>query len=132
MREKIEAGDKVDLFASADMGHVLKLRKDGRAAEAVMFTRNQLCAFAKPEAKLASVTFADRLLGPVIKLGTSTPKGRPGRRLYLGDVRADRQGASRLSPRSRPRRRRSKAAQPRRIPPSPTPLQPALRAARST
>ena len=77
MREKIEAGDKVDLFASADMGHVLKLRKDGRAAEAVMFTRNQLCAFARPEAKLTSANFADRLLGPAVKLGTSTPKADP-------------------------------------------------------
>src|SRR5690349_3976125 len=46
MRDKIEAGDKVDLFASADMGHVLKLRQDGRAVEVLMFTRNRLCAFA--------------------------------------------------------------------------------------
>jgi molybdate transport system substrate-binding protein len=58
MREKIEAGEKLDLFASADMGHVLKLCKNGRAAEAVMFTRNQPCAFAKPEAKLVSVNLA--------------------------------------------------------------------------
>src|SRR5262245_16153216 len=77
MREKIEAGDKVDLFASADMGPALTLRKDGRAAEAVMFTRNKLCAFAKPEAKLASATFAERLLDPAVKLGTSTPKADP-------------------------------------------------------
>src|SRR5262245_27941749 len=48
MRGKIEAGDSVDLFTSADMGHPLKLQKDGRAASVVMFTRNRLCAFAKP------------------------------------------------------------------------------------
>jgi molybdate transport system substrate-binding protein len=29
MREKIEAGAEVDLFASADMGQALKLRQDG-------------------------------------------------------------------------------------------------------
>jgi len=78
MREKIDAGDKVDLFASADMGHALKLREDGRAAATVMFTRNKLCAFAKPEAKLTAATFAERLLDPAVKLGTSTPKADPG------------------------------------------------------
>ena len=77
MREKIEAGDKVDLFASADMGHALKLRKEGRAVEVVMFTRNRLCAFAKPEARLTSAGFADRLLDSAVKLGTSTPKADP-------------------------------------------------------
>src|SRR5262245_11997561 len=39
MRGKIEAGDRVDLFTSADMGHPLKLQQDGRAASVVMFTR---------------------------------------------------------------------------------------------
>src|SRR5262245_41463770 len=45
MRGKIENGDKVDVFVSADMGHPNKLLKDGRAAYVVMFTRNRLCAF---------------------------------------------------------------------------------------
>src|SRR5215471_15330355 len=31
MRERIERGERVDLFASADMGHPLKLREQGRA-----------------------------------------------------------------------------------------------------
>lgn len=31
MRERIEKGARVDLFASADMGHPLKLREQGRA-----------------------------------------------------------------------------------------------------
>ncbi len=78
MRDKIEAGDRVDIFASADMGHALKLKADGRAAEVAMFNRNQLCAFAKPEAQLTSVSFAERLLSTDIRLGTSTPKADPG------------------------------------------------------
>lgn len=78
MRERIEAGEAVDLFTSADMGHALKLRADGRAAAAVMFTRNRLCAFAKPDAGLDADHFAARLLDPAVKLGTSTPKADPG------------------------------------------------------
>ncbi|MDT3378053.1 extracellular solute-binding protein [Labrys neptuniae] len=78
MREKIEQGDKVDILASADMASPLKLQRDGRASAVVMFTRNRLCAFALPEAKLAGSNFAERLLDPAVKLGTSTPKADPG------------------------------------------------------
>ena len=78
MRAKIEAGDKVDLFASADMGHPAKLQKDGRATSVVMFTRNRLCAFAKPDAGLTTANFAERLIDPAVKLGTSTPVADPG------------------------------------------------------
>jgi molybdenum ABC transporter molybdate-binding protein len=77
MRERIESGDKVDLFASADMGHPAKLQKDGRAAGVIMFTRNRLCAFAKPEAGLTAANFAARLTDPAVKLGTSTPLADP-------------------------------------------------------
>jgi ABC-type molybdate transport system substrate-binding protein len=78
MRQKIEAGDKVDLFASADMASPLKLREAGKAASVVMFTRNRLCAFATPEAGLTAANFAQRLTDPAVKLGTSTPKADPG------------------------------------------------------
>lgn len=78
MREKIEKGDKVDILASADMASPLKLQQQGRANGVVMFTRNRLCAFATTEAKLTTANFADRLLDPEVKLGTSTPKADPG------------------------------------------------------
>jgi len=78
MREKIEAGDKVDLFASADMGQALKLRHDGFAVSVVMFARNSLCAFATPEVALTPANFAERLIDPKVKLGTSTPRADPG------------------------------------------------------
>jgi len=78
MRDRIEAGETVDLFTSADMGHALTLRRDGRAAAVVLFTRNRLCAFAKPDAKLEPAVFAERLLDPSVRIGTSTPKADPG------------------------------------------------------
>jgi molybdate transport system substrate-binding protein len=77
LRGRIENGQRADLFASADMGHPLKLLADGRAVRVVMFTRNNLCAFAKPALGLTSTNFVDRLLDPAVKLGTSTPKADP-------------------------------------------------------
>ena len=77
LRERIERGERADLFASADMGHPLKLLADGRAARVAMFTRNALCGFAVPKAGLTSANFLERLLDPAVKLGTSTPKADP-------------------------------------------------------
>jgi len=77
LRERIEKGERADLFASADIGHPLKLLADGRAIRVDMFTRNALCAFAAPKVGLTSANFVDRLLDPAVKLGTSTPKSDP-------------------------------------------------------
>ena len=77
MRERIEKGERVDLFASADMGHPLQLRQQGRATTVAMFTRNTLCAVATPQIGLTTANFLDKLLDPGIKLGTSTPKADP-------------------------------------------------------
>jgi ABC-type molybdate transport system substrate-binding protein len=77
LRERIENGATADLFASADMGHPLKLLADGRATRVDMFTRNALCAFAAPKIGLTTANFVDRLLDPATKLGTSTPKADP-------------------------------------------------------
>jgi len=90
LRERIEKGEKTDLFASADMGHPLKLLADGRAIRVDMFTRNTLCAFAVPKVGLTSANFVDRLLDPAVKLGTSTPKADPaGDYTWLMFHRAD-------------------------------------------
>ncbi len=78
LRERIEKGEKTDLFASADMGHPLKLLADGRAVRVAMFTRNALCGIALPKTGLTTANFLDRLLDPAVKLGTSTPKADPG------------------------------------------------------
>jgi molybdate transport system substrate-binding protein len=80
MRERIEHGEAVDVFASADLGHPLKLKQDGRADFVVMFARNAVCAVSRQGLGLASATMLDRLLDPAVKIGTSTPKADP-----LGD-----------------------------------------------
>lgn len=77
LRERIEKGEHADLFASADMGHPLKLLRDGRATRVAMFTRNTLCGVAVPKIGLTTANFLDRLLDPSVKLGTSTPKADP-------------------------------------------------------
>jgi molybdate transport system substrate-binding protein len=77
LREWIEKGEQVDLFASAEMGHPLKLLAEGRATRVDMFTRNALCAFALPKAGLTPANFLDRLLDREVKLGTSTPRADP-------------------------------------------------------
>jgi len=77
LRERIEKGEHPDLFASADMGHPLKLWRDGRATRVAMFARNTLCGIAVPHSQLTAANFLDRLLDQAIKLGTSTPRADP-------------------------------------------------------
>jgi molybdate transport system substrate-binding protein len=77
LRERIERGERADLFASADMGHPLKLLADGRASRVAMFTRNAVCSFTAQKVGLTPANFLDRLLDPAVKLGTSTPKADP-------------------------------------------------------
>ena len=77
LRERIEKGEHADLFASADMGHPLKLLQEGRATPVAMFTRNTLCGAAVPQVGLTTTNFLDRLLDPAVRLGTSTPKADP-------------------------------------------------------
>jgi ABC-type molybdate transport system substrate-binding protein len=74
MRERIEAREKVDLFASADMGHPLRLEKQGQAIAVAMFARNTLCAFSTTRVGLTSGGLLDTLLDPAVKLGTSAPR----------------------------------------------------------
>jgi molybdate transport system substrate-binding protein len=78
LRERIERGERADVFASADMGHPLKLLADSRAVRVAMFTRNALCGIALPKVGLTTANFLDRLLDPAVRLGTSTPKADPG------------------------------------------------------
>jgi molybdate transport system substrate-binding protein len=77
MRERIERGEPVDVFASADLGHPLTLQREGRSTVVAMFTRNTLCAMALPRVGLTPTNLLDRLLDPGVKLSTSTPKADP-------------------------------------------------------
>jgi molybdate transport system substrate-binding protein len=54
MRERIERGEQVDVFAPADIGHPRTLQQDGRATVVAMCTRNTLCAVALPRVGLTT------------------------------------------------------------------------------
>lgn len=78
MRERIEKGEPVDIFTSADIGNAQKLIDAKRAGTVVLFARNRLCGMAKPGVDLTTDNFLDKILDPAVKLGTSTPKADPG------------------------------------------------------
>jgi len=77
MREKIEAGANIDLFASADMLQARRLAVGHPERFAINFTRNRLCAIARGALGLTSANMLDRLLDPMVRLATSTPGADP-------------------------------------------------------
>jgi molybdate transport system substrate-binding protein len=77
MRQKIEGGMSVDVFASADMEQPRKLAEGHPERLVVLFARNTLCALAQPSVKLDEANFLDRLLDPSVKIATSTPGNDP-------------------------------------------------------
>jgi molybdate transport system substrate-binding protein len=78
MRERIEAGEKADVFASANMAHPQALAAQGIATPPVVLVRSRFCAKALPDFGLTTDNLLDRLLDPKVGLGTSTPKADPG------------------------------------------------------
>ena len=80
MRERIESGQRVDLFASADIGHARKLVDDGQASIMAVFARNTVCLLSPAKFGLTSETALDKLLAPGVRIGISPPKVDP-----LGD-----------------------------------------------
>ncbi|WP_338091140.1 molybdate ABC transporter substrate-binding protein [Shinella kummerowiae] len=77
LRERIEAGEPFDLFASANMAHPERLVSLGLAREATCFARNRLAIIARADLGLTAETIADVLSKPWIRIGTSTPGDDP-------------------------------------------------------
>jgi molybdate transport system substrate-binding protein len=77
LRERIEGGAPVDVFASANMQHPQTLMAAGWGGPVALFARNQLCALARAEVELSPASFLDVILDPDVRLGTSTPKADP-------------------------------------------------------
>ncbi|MGI2122733.1 molybdate ABC transporter substrate-binding protein [Shewanella baltica] len=75
--KRIQEGEKVDIFASANMKHPQALVDAGQGKAVQMFARNQLCAVAQDNVQVTSATLLDTLLDPKVKVGTSTPKADP-------------------------------------------------------
>ena len=80
MRERIEKGDRVNLFTSADVGHARKLVQDGRASVMAVFVRNTVCLLSPTKFGATTETALDKLLAPGVRVGVSPPKVDP-----LGD-----------------------------------------------
>ncbi len=78
LREKIEDGDHVDVFASADMTQPRTLASVHGESSVVMFTRNRLCALGRASVGMTTDNLLDRLLDPSVRLATSTPGADPG------------------------------------------------------
>lgn len=78
MLDRIEAGDAVDLFVSANMTHPQRLTAEHKSTATVVLARNRICVSARPEVGLTSQNLLDTLLDPKIRIGTSTPKADPG------------------------------------------------------
>ena len=77
LRQRIEGGEMVDVFASADMQHPTLLMHAGKGGPVSVFIRNRLCALAQPDVVITSETVLDTILRPDIRLGTSTPQADP-------------------------------------------------------
>jgi molybdate transport system substrate-binding protein len=90
LRERITAGERADVFASADTGHPRALVASGWAAATRTFARNRMCVLAGPRAQVDSERVLDVMLDPAISLGTSTPGADPsGDYAWLVFRRAD-------------------------------------------
>lgn len=77
LRDRLDAGERGDVFASANMEHPLTLARRGKAGPVVLFARNELCALAQPGLTVTSGDLLERLLDPAVKVGTSTPSADP-------------------------------------------------------
>jgi ABC-type molybdate transport system substrate-binding protein len=77
LKERIQGGERADVFASANMEHPQALAAAGKAGAVRRLARNALCALANSNAAVTPETLVDRMLDASVKLGTSTPKSDP-------------------------------------------------------
>jgi molybdate transport system substrate-binding protein len=79
LRERIEGGEKPDLFLSADLGSPHKLEIAGRTLVPVIpFARNRMCVVSRSGSGVTAANLIDRLLDPHVRVKTSTPVADPG------------------------------------------------------
>lgn len=76
LRERIEAGEAVDLFASANLTHPRAFATRG-VGGVRRFTGNRICALVSPRVQADTAGLLDAMLDPSLKLGTSTPGSDP-------------------------------------------------------
>ncbi|HYM02954.1 MAG TPA: substrate-binding domain-containing protein [Stellaceae bacterium] len=78
LRQRIESGERPDLFLSADLDSPRKLAAAGRTVvPTISFARNRMCVVARPSTGLTPQNLIDRMLAPDLRLRTSTPVADP-------------------------------------------------------
>jgi len=77
LRERIAAGEALDIFASASPNHTDRLLKEGKLRSSNVFASNAMCVAARPGVKVSTETVIDMLLSPDLILGVSTPGADP-------------------------------------------------------
>ncbi len=78
LRERIEKGEKPDLFLSADLRSPQQLAAQGRTVVPVAaFARNRMCIVSRRSAGVTAANLVDRLLAKATRIKTSTPIADP-------------------------------------------------------
>lgn len=73
LRERLQKGERADLFASADRASPARLVALGLAVNSQRFARNKLCAVVSTDSGITSATLLAAMLNPRLTVGTSTP-----------------------------------------------------------
>lgn len=77
LRQRIEAGERFDLFASASAAHPSRLHEAGLCEKPIALARNGFCAIVRRDLRLDPATLIDAMLDPAITIATSTPGADP-------------------------------------------------------
>ena len=77
LRERLQAGEPFDVFASAALPHAQALTDAGLAGPSVIFARNTLCVVTGAERPYDSGNLVETMLDPGVRIGTSTPTADP-------------------------------------------------------
>jgi molybdate transport system substrate-binding protein len=77
LRQKIEAGDRFDVFMSADMDHPRALAVGGLAEEPRAFITNSLCLLLAPGVTIKTEDIVETLHASHTRIGISTPQADP-------------------------------------------------------
>lgn len=72
LRERIEAGEACDFFASANLAHPQALLESGRALWVAPFTTNRLCLSVRAQAMREGEDWLSLLTRRDLRIGTST------------------------------------------------------------
>ena len=92
LRERIDAGEPCDFFASANMAHPQALLDAGRAQSVAPFATNRLCLTVRASAVREDDDWLSLLTRPDLRIGTSTagcdPSGDSTQQLFsrMGDA----------------------------------------------